>query len=81
MGSRKRHAVRLVVRQPAAICDDQCGPEPDGSVVSRELWDAPYCSEVHDMWLTPDWMVLPFQGFTFDPDRVKPWFVGTGVGA
>ena len=44
---------------------------PDGSVTSRELWDAPYCSEVHDMWLTPDWMVLPFQGFAFDPGRVE----------
>jgi carotenoid cleavage dioxygenase len=43
---------------------------PDGSVRSRELWDAPYCSEVHDIWLTPDWMVLPFQGFAFDPGRV-----------
>ena len=44
--------------------------EPGGSVLSRELWDAPYTSEVHDMWLTPDWLVLPFQGFAFDPDRV-----------
>ncbi|MBO0866004.1 MAG: carotenoid oxygenase family protein, partial [Mycobacterium sp.] len=44
---------------------------PDGTVVSRELWDAPYSSEVHDMWLTPDWMVLPFQGFVFDPDRIE----------
>jgi carotenoid cleavage dioxygenase-like enzyme len=42
----------------------------DGAVVSRELWDAPYCSEVHDMWLTPEWLVLPFQGFVFDPDRL-----------
>ncbi len=23
------------------------------------------------MWLTPDWMVLPFQGFVFDPDRIQ----------
>ena len=45
--------------------------QPDGSVASRELWDAPYTSEVHDMWLTPDWLVLPFQGFAFDPDRVE----------
>lgn len=45
--------------------------QPDGTVVSRELWDAPYSSEVHDMWLTPDWMVLPFQGFVFDPDRIE----------
>jgi carotenoid cleavage dioxygenase-like enzyme len=43
---------------------------PDGAVISRELWDAPYCSEVHDMWLTPEWMVLPFQGFVFNPDRI-----------
>ena len=40
-------------------------------MTSRELWDAPYSSEVHDMWLTPDWMVLPFQGFVFDPDRIE----------
>jgi carotenoid cleavage dioxygenase len=44
---------------------------PDGTVASRELWDAPYSSEVHDMWLTPEWMVLPFQGFVFDPDRIE----------
>lgn len=44
---------------------------PDGTVASRELWDAPYSSEVHDMWLTPKWMVLPFQGFVFDPDRIE----------
>jgi carotenoid cleavage dioxygenase len=44
---------------------------PDGAVISRELTDAPYCCEVHDMWLTPDWMVLPFQGFVFDPDRIQ----------
>ena len=23
------------------------------------------------MWLTKDWMVLPFQGFAFDPDRIE----------
>jgi carotenoid cleavage dioxygenase len=45
--------------------------QPDGAVTSRELWDAPYSSEVHDMWLTRDWMVLPFQGFVFDPDRIE----------
>lgn len=44
---------------------------PDHTVISRELHDAPYSSEVHDMWLTPDWIILPFQGFTFDPDRVN----------
>jgi carotenoid cleavage dioxygenase-like enzyme len=44
---------------------------PDGTVVSRELWDAPYCSEVHDMWLTSEWIVLPFQGFVFDPGRLE----------
>lgn len=43
---------------------------PDGVVASRELWDAPYCSEAHDMWLTPEWMVLPFEGFVFDQDRI-----------
>ncbi len=42
----------------------------DGAVISRELTDAPYCCEVHDMWLTSDWIVLPFQGFVFDPDRL-----------
>lgn len=45
--------------------------KPDGSMASRELWDAPYTSEVHDIWLTPDWMVLPFQGFSFQPRRVS----------
>jgi carotenoid cleavage dioxygenase len=45
--------------------------EPDGALHSRELTDAPYCSEVHDMWLTPEWMVLPFQGFMFDPGRLQ----------
>jgi carotenoid cleavage dioxygenase-like enzyme len=42
----------------------------DGAVISRELTDAPYCCEVHDMWLTSDWIVLPFQGFVFDPERL-----------
>ncbi|MBV8929906.1 MAG: carotenoid oxygenase family protein [Mycobacteriaceae bacterium] len=43
---------------------------PDATVVSRELTDAPYSCEVHDMWLTPEWIVLPFQGFVFDPGRI-----------
>lgn len=34
--------------------------QPNGTVRSRALWDAPHASTLHDMWLTPDYMVLPF---------------------
>ena len=42
---------------------------PDGTVDSRELWDAPYNTFAHDIWLTPDWMVMPFQPFLIDKSR------------
>jgi len=43
---------------------------PDGRVVSRELWDAPYNTVAHDIWLTPEWMVMPFQPFIIDKERI-----------
>jgi carotenoid cleavage dioxygenase-like enzyme len=43
--------------------------ETDGSVDSRELWDAPYNTVAHDIWLTPEWMVMPFQPFLVDKGR------------
>jgi carotenoid cleavage dioxygenase len=45
--------------------------KPDGTVRSRELWDAPYATNAHDMWLTEDYVVLPFQGFVADRSRLK----------
>jgi carotenoid cleavage dioxygenase len=45
--------------------------KPDGTVRSRELWDAPYATNAHDMWLTKDYVILPFQGFVFDRSRLK----------
>jgi hypothetical protein len=69
VGQPHRHVVRLGYgnRTPYVTVHVV---RPDGVVASRELWDAPYCSEVHDMWLTPEWMALPFEGFVFDPDRI-----------
>jgi carotenoid cleavage dioxygenase len=43
---------------------------PDGRVDSRELWDAPYNTVAHDIWLTPEWMVMPFQPFTLSKERI-----------
>lgn len=43
---------------------------PDGSVQSRDLDDAPYNSVAHDIWLTKDWMVMPFQPFLIDKGRI-----------
>ena len=43
---------------------------PDGAVESRELWDAPYNTVAHDIWLTPEWMVMPFQPFVIDKKRI-----------
>lgn len=43
---------------------------PDGTVDSRDLWDAPYNTVAHDIWLTPDWVVMPFQPFTVDKKRI-----------
>jgi carotenoid cleavage dioxygenase-like enzyme len=50
--------------------------QPDGVVDSRELWDAPYNSVAHDIWLTPEWMVMPFQPFTVDKRRITEDKVG-----
>jgi carotenoid cleavage dioxygenase len=49
---------------------------PDGSVISRELWDAPYNSVAHDIWLTPDLIVMPFQPFVASQKRIEQ---GLGV--
>ena len=49
---------------------------PDGGVISRELWDAPYNSVAHDIWLTPDWIVMPFQPFIASLKRIED---GLGV--
>jgi carotenoid cleavage dioxygenase len=43
---------------------------PDGSVRTRPLWDAPYATNAHDMWLTERYMVLPFQPFVVDRRRI-----------
>ncbi|MCZ4586315.1 MULTISPECIES: carotenoid oxygenase family protein [Rhodococcus] len=43
---------------------------PDGAVESRELWDAPYNTVAHDIWLTPEWMVMPFQPMLIDKKRI-----------
>jgi carotenoid cleavage dioxygenase-like enzyme len=44
---------------------------PDGTVDSRELWDAPYNTVAHDIWLTPEWVVMPFQPFIVDKQRIE----------
>jgi carotenoid cleavage dioxygenase len=43
----------------------------DGTVVSRALDDAPYATNAHDIWLTPDHIVVPFQPFISDPARIE----------
>lgn len=43
---------------------------PDGTVDSRDLHDAPYNTVAHDIWLTADWIVMPFQPFTIDQKKV-----------
>lgn len=43
---------------------------PDGTVDSRDLHDAPYNSVAHDVWLTPEWVVMPFQPFTVDKKKI-----------
>lgn len=42
----------------------------DGSVQTRVLDDAPFNSVAHDIWLTPEHIVMPFQPFTVSNDRV-----------
>lgn len=43
---------------------------PDGRVDSRELWDAPYNTVAHDIWLTTEWIVMPFQPFIVSKERI-----------
>ncbi|TGD90042.1 carotenoid oxygenase family protein [Mycolicibacterium sp. CH28] len=43
---------------------------PDGTVESRDLWDAPYNAVAHDIWLSPEWVVMPFQPFIIDRARI-----------
>ncbi|OMC33120.1 carotenoid oxygenase [Mycolicibacterium fortuitum] len=43
---------------------------PDGKVESRDLVDAPYNTVAHDIWLTEDWVVMPFQPFILDTKRI-----------
>src|SRR5439155_7885472 len=44
---------------------------PSGKVTSRHLWDAPYNSVAHDIWLTPDYIVMPFQPFIAATERIE----------
>jgi carotenoid cleavage dioxygenase-like enzyme len=44
---------------------------PDGRVDSRDLHDAPYNTVAHDVWLTQNYVVMPFQPFLVDLDRVQ----------
>jgi carotenoid cleavage dioxygenase-like enzyme len=50
--------------------------DPDGGVDSRDLYDAPFNSVAHDIWLTPDYLVMPFQPFIIDKKRITE---GLGV--
>lgn len=43
---------------------------PDGTVATRDLWDAPYASNLHDLWLTEGYVVLAFQPFINDSKRI-----------
>jgi carotenoid cleavage dioxygenase-like enzyme len=45
--------------------------KPDGSVRTRALDDAPYNAVAHDIWLTRDYVVMPFQPFTASQERVR----------
>jgi carotenoid cleavage dioxygenase-like enzyme len=42
----------------------------DGTVESRELWDAPYEALAHDIWLTKSYVVMPFQPMIVSRARV-----------
>jgi carotenoid cleavage dioxygenase len=44
---------------------------PDGTVRSRVLDDAPYNANAHDVWLTRDYVVMPFQPFLNSQERVR----------
>ena len=43
---------------------------PDGTVQSRELWDAPYAGVVHDIWLSERYAVIPYQPWIVDRRRL-----------
>ncbi|WP_181780003.1 carotenoid oxygenase family protein [Pseudonocardia pini] len=43
---------------------------PSGVVESRDLHDAPYNTVAHDIWLTPEHVVMPFQPFLVDKKRI-----------
>jgi carotenoid cleavage dioxygenase len=45
--------------------------KPDGTVTSKPLDDAPYHSNVHDIWVTDEHIVMPFQPFISTPKRVE----------
>ncbi|MGV9870874.1 carotenoid oxygenase family protein, partial [Rhodococcus koreensis] len=49
---------------------------PDGAVESRDLHDAPYNTVAHDIWLTPEWIVMPFQPFTADKKQITEQNLG-----
>jgi carotenoid cleavage dioxygenase-like enzyme len=42
----------------------------EGTVRSRRL-DAPYKTVQHDLWLTREWVVVPFQPFYVDTQRIE----------
>jgi carotenoid cleavage dioxygenase-like enzyme len=44
---------------------------PEGKVTSKPLWDAPFHCNAHDIWLTPDHIVVPFQPFVSTPKRIE----------
>ncbi len=43
---------------------------PDGTVDSRDLEGAPYNTVAHDIWLTSEWIVMPWQPFTVDKKKI-----------
>jgi carotenoid cleavage dioxygenase-like enzyme len=49
---------------------------PDGTVTSRALDDAPYACNAHDIWLTEEYIVVPFQPFLATTERIDE---GLGV--
>ncbi|GAA4491474.1 carotenoid oxygenase family protein [Rhodococcus olei] len=42
----------------------------DGTVESRDLTDAPYNTVAHDIWLSTNYIVMPFQPFLVDKARI-----------
>jgi carotenoid cleavage dioxygenase-like enzyme len=43
---------------------------PEGKVTSRPMDDAPYHCNAHDIWLTEDYIVVPFQPFISTTERI-----------